>query len=69
MMMGSAPGCVPLGHLFSLQKDNNSKGAIKLLLIIAKESSDGEALYYYAHCDKAVFEIFQYQIEILHLAL
>lgn len=40
MMMGSAPGCVPPGHPFRLQKDNNSEGAIKLLLIIAKDSSD-----------------------------
>lgn len=39
-MMVSAPGCVPAGQPFNLWKDSNPKGAIKLLLIIARVSSD-----------------------------
>lgn len=38
--MGSAPGCVPPGHCFSLQKDISSKGGIKLLFVVAKVISD-----------------------------
>lgn len=40
MMMGSASGSVPAGHPFSPWKDSNPKGAIKLLLIIARVSAD-----------------------------